>query len=94
MTPRKSLHSHTREPVTYATVTLLSTHRLLNSRDGNPTWRLHTDKGDYDTEQDVSAAYTKVPKYVPTGGLLVELTLGKNHRVWDVEITDGQASQQ
>ena len=39
------------------TATLYGATRKANSKDGNPTWLLHTSEGDYATEVDGSIGY-------------------------------------
>jgi hypothetical protein len=68
------------------TATLLGATRKSNSTNGNPTWLLHTDAGDYGTEKDGAIGYEVANHTGGPGnwiGKRVRFTATARGRVWD-----------
>lgn len=70
------------------TATFKGATRKGSSANGNPTWILHTDEGDFTTETDAQIGYT-VSNYTHSVhgfiGKRVVLTATKGRRVFDVK---------
>lgn len=72
------------------TVTLFDTERLNSSVNGNPRFRLITNKGAYITQSDGACSYDvdNVARKIPSNGngLPVEIKTTRAGRVWSIEI--------
>lgn len=77
------------------TVELYHAERLMNSRNGNPRYRLATSLGPFLTQSDAACSYDvdNIARKIPEGGsALVTLRCTPTGRVWGITVREERPS--
>ncbi len=71
------------------TTELFGASRRRSSANGNPSFKLHTEAGMYDTQADASIGYEVeniVSRIPENGSITVTIKMTTAHKVWDITV--------